>query len=89
MNREEIIGDCQLILGDCREVLPTLGKVDCIVSDLPYKLESGGNTTGEMGGKFKFSAGDIASIIEVSLRLESARMPDGRMGWRWPGTEGS
>jgi site-specific DNA-methyltransferase (adenine-specific) len=33
--REEIIGDCRLILGDCREVLPTLS-VDHIISDPPY-----------------------------------------------------
>lgn len=32
--REEILGDGQvrLILGDCREVLPTLGKVDAVVT---------------------------------------------------------
>ena len=29
--KEEIIGDCRLILGDCRDVLPTLGKVDAVV----------------------------------------------------------
>lgn len=34
--REEIIGDCRLILGDCLEVLPTLGKVDALISDPPY-----------------------------------------------------
>jgi site-specific DNA-methyltransferase (adenine-specific) len=34
--REEIIGPCRLILGDCREVLPTLGKVDAVVTDPPY-----------------------------------------------------
>jgi len=34
--REEIIGDCRLILGDCRDVLPTLGKVDAVVTDPPY-----------------------------------------------------
>jgi hypothetical protein len=32
--REEIIGDCRLILGDCREILPALGKVDAVVTDL-------------------------------------------------------
>ena len=31
--REEIIGDCRLILGDCLTVMPTLGKVDVIVTD--------------------------------------------------------
>lgn len=37
--REEIIGDCRLILGDCLEVLPTLGKVDAVVTDPPYGME--------------------------------------------------
>ena len=32
--REEIIGDCRLILGDCREILPTRPKVDAVVTDL-------------------------------------------------------
>jgi len=34
MSRTEIIGDATLILGDCREVLPTLPKVDAVVTDL-------------------------------------------------------
>ncbi len=32
--REEVIGDARLICADCREVLPTLGKVDAVVTDL-------------------------------------------------------
>ena len=34
--REEQIGDARLILGDCREILPTLGKVDAVVTSPPY-----------------------------------------------------
>jgi len=34
--REEIIGDCRLILGDCRDVLPTLPRVDAVITDIPY-----------------------------------------------------
>lgn len=34
--RKEIIGDCELWLGDCREILPTLGKVDAVITDPPY-----------------------------------------------------
>jgi DNA modification methylase len=30
------IGDCELYLGDCREILPGLGKVDAVVTDPPY-----------------------------------------------------
>lgn len=36
--REETIGDARLILGDCRVVLPTLGKVDAVVTDPPYNV---------------------------------------------------
>lgn len=35
--REEILAEgVRLICGDCREVLPTLGKVDAVVTDPPY-----------------------------------------------------
>jgi site-specific DNA-methyltransferase (adenine-specific) len=34
--REERIGRARLILGDCRDVLPTLGKVNAVVTDPPY-----------------------------------------------------
>ena len=36
--REERIGDCRLILGDCLDVMPLLGKVDAVVTDPPYGL---------------------------------------------------
>lgn len=36
MGRIEIIGNATLYLGDCREILPTLGKVDAVVTDPPY-----------------------------------------------------
>jgi DNA modification methylase len=36
--RIEKIGDCTLYLGDCREILPTLGKVDAVVTDPPYGI---------------------------------------------------
>ncbi|RWF66867.1 site-specific DNA-methyltransferase [Mesorhizobium sp.] len=39
IRREEIIGDCRLILGDCLEVLPLLGGgIDAVVTDPPYGL---------------------------------------------------
>lgn len=36
--RKEIIGDCTLYLGDCLEVMPTLGKVDAVVTDPPFGM---------------------------------------------------
>jgi DNA modification methylase len=36
--RREQIGDCTLYLGDCRELLPLLPKVDACVTDPPYGI---------------------------------------------------
>lgn len=38
MSRIECIGDATLYLGDCREILPTLGPVDAVVTDPPYGI---------------------------------------------------
>jgi len=32
-------GNVRLYLGDCREVLPTLGRVDAVVTDVPYGVD--------------------------------------------------
>ena len=50
--RCEVIGDCTLYLGDCREVMPALGKVDAVVTDPPYGISySRGVGGGGFGGK--------------------------------------
>lgn len=36
--REERIGDCRLLLGDCLSIMPLLGKVDAVVTDPPYGI---------------------------------------------------
>jgi DNA modification methylase len=46
MSRVEVIGDATLMLGDCRDLLPTLGPVDAVVTDPPYGI----NQCGGMGG---------------------------------------
>ena len=38
--QKKVIGDCTLYLGDCLEILPTLGNVDAVITDPPYS--SGG-----------------------------------------------
>lgn len=42
--RKEVIGDATLYLGDCRDILPTLPKVDAVITDPPYGI-------GEAAGK--------------------------------------
>ena len=38
--RKEVIGDAVLYLGDCMDVLPTLPKVDAVITDPPYGINA-------------------------------------------------
>jgi site-specific DNA-methyltransferase (adenine-specific) len=38
MSRIETIGDATLYLGDCRDILPSLQKVDLVLTDPPYGI---------------------------------------------------
>ena len=48
-----VIGDAVLYLGDCMDVLPTLDKVDAVITDPPYGINKDGQarTTGGNGGR--------------------------------------
>ena len=52
IKKEVIIGDCRLLLGDCLQVMPTLGKVDAILTDPPYGVlsQSGSAATRRSNG---------------------------------------
>jgi site-specific DNA-methyltransferase (adenine-specific)/modification methylase len=72
MSRVETIGDAVLYLGDCREILPTLGKVDAVVTDPPYGI---GITNSNrlavsrgMGGKsWDNEAADLSWLLPMSV----------------------
>ena len=75
--RKEVIGACELYLGDCREVLPTLGHVDAVVTDPPYAVSVAGSVNVSPKGtrKFDFFAGDtdwVAMNALVADALASA-----------------
>ena len=57
--REEIIGDCRLILGDCREVLPALaaGSIDFIFTDPPYGHNN--NNNGDLINRWEAALGRL------------------------------
>lgn len=40
--RKEVIGNATLFLGDCLEILPTLPKVDAVITDPPYGIGKAG-----------------------------------------------
>lgn len=79
--REEIIGDCRLILGDCRDVLPTLPKVDAVVTDPPYGIgadsamhKAGGTRHGAaMAAKRHYAATDWDSAPPDAALMQQIR----------------
>lgn len=82
MSNPVVIGDCQLWLGDCREILPTLGRVDAVVTDPPFGIKDapiqGQGRTGKRTGKINTwhdeSLWDVAIDPEWP-RIASAAAP--------------
>jgi len=62
--RVEQIGDATLYLGDCLEVVPTLGVVDAVLTDPPYAIP----TFVAAGREQTRSVGDL-SIVETAFRF--------------------
>ena len=69
--REERIGDCRLILGDCMQVMPLIGPVDAVVTDPPYGIgaHSGTGKYGRLrgySGDWDARAPDVSWISECN-----------------------
>ena len=64
---KEVIGSATLYCGDCLDILPTLDKVDAVVTDPPYGI----NATSSMNGKHGKSQilGDESVIARDSALL--------------------
>ena len=74
--RKEQIGDTTLYLGDCLEILPTLEKVDAVVTDPPYGIGRDGKppSTSSHGGHkgYEFlgwdqKPADIQPLLDMNL----------------------
>ena len=86
IRKEVQIGDCRLLLGDCRDILPTLGKVDAVVTDPPYGIGIDGqkesiNKNPKHNRKFFEARGwdDATPPIEVFDAIRATS--DGQIIW--------
>ena len=75
MSRVEVIGNATLYLGDCREVLPTLGKVDAVVTDPPYFRVLNETWDNEWDDDYAF----LAWLGGIVAQLTQAMNPNGSL----------
>ena len=65
MIRCEVIGNARLYLGDCMEILPTLPRVDAVITDPPYGIGIAANPVRQMHEKLDWdNAVPEKSLIE-------------------------
>jgi site-specific DNA-methyltransferase (adenine-specific) len=70
--KKVVIGDATLYLGDCMEILPTLDKVDAVITDPPYGISANKQTLGkgkkqfERGGDWDESAPELALCFSAA-----------------------
>lgn len=94
--REERIGDCRLILGDCLEVMPTLGKVNAVVTDPPYGIgfeynshdDTAENLEALIAGFVPASRGMARRVVITpgNTNLHKYPAPDWTGAWTWDTT---
>lgn len=77
------IGDAVLIEGDCLQVLPTLGRVDAVVTDPPYGIAHSSNHGASWNGRQIASDQDTSARDAVVLWAENR--PAAFLGtWKTP-----
>jgi site-specific DNA-methyltransferase (adenine-specific)/modification methylase len=70
--RKEVIGSATLYLGDCLEILPTLPKVDAVITDPPYGI---GEAAGKNASRTKLAvATDYGNDDWDNAPLDPARL---------------
>lgn len=85
------IGDATLIHGDCREVLPTLGKVDAVVTDPPYGVNLGkcgdprGGRHGMRHAGYRMGGDDYETFVRKIVPCLHIALALARRGLVWTG----
>tara|TARA_R110000824_G_scaffold42410_1_gene124878 strand:- start:71 stop:778 length:708 start_codon:yes stop_codon:yes gene_type:complete len=89
------IGDCTLYQGDCLEIMPTLDKVDAVVTDPPYGIGERKGTISKKRDKNNYYSVDdtednilkvVIPAIKIALEKSTRAIitPGGKCAWHYP-----
>jgi len=82
--KKVIIGDCELYLGDCMDVLPTLPKVDAVITDPPY-----GKVKGDFDHEWTNRSGMLADVERWIDAIVPVMKANATLWWfAWPSLAG-
>lgn len=62
-----VIGDATLYLADCLDVLPTLGKVDAVITDPPYEIKQKAGESMLYGKRVMQFSFDVDGVTEEAV----------------------
>jgi len=88
VSRVETIGNATLYLGDCLEILPTLGKVDAVITDPPYGVSATSNWAGKHGD-CRIVGDDSTSLRDLALLAVEPRQAIVFGSWKQPKPAGT
>jgi site-specific DNA-methyltransferase (adenine-specific) len=80
------IGNATLYLGDCRDILPTLGKVDHIITDPPYSARTHTSHDNRANTEGRFDGADVkklgyGALSEADASALAILFCDSAHGW--------
>jgi len=82
--RKEVIGNAELWLGDCMDVLPTLPKVDAVITDPPY-----GKVKGNFDHEWTNRSGMLADVERWIDAIVPVMKANATLWWfAWPSLAG-
>lgn len=97
MTEKVVIGDATLYCADCMDILPTLPKVDAVITDPPYGVMLGEALTGDAKAKqqqpysmFSDTPDYVGSVVVPAIRIALEKSdvgmitPGNRNAWLYP-----
>lgn len=78
MIKPVVIGDATLYMGDCREILPTIGCVDTVIADPPYGIPNKFGTQKATKGGTRTLQFDWDTDTTIGMVLDACRLSVGK-----------